>query len=472
MNENELTHAIAREHVNLASGLLSLMVPQSAGAGVGLKGLDGRYRIANLALEALAGQPAGALTGKTDSELFAPDVAALLHQGDQDIATGAASASSELDFTVNGDPVHCQCLKFPVAGPDGTLLMIGTVLVNVAGQEAVEGMLQSLERLQQTHRELHKTLASIDRLARMDKLTGAWNRRRLEEAVVNEMDRLKRYDHPLSLLVLNIDGFKDLNAERGTAAGDQLLAELATVVQASLRATDALARWSDDQFVVLCPNTTQSTAAVLAERLREKVAGTPFTPVNAATVSIGVAECSTGETWDEWFKRADTALFHARVSGRNQVQRAPEAPRRAGVGESVAANFVQLSWHAAYECGNAVIDDQHKALFGDANDLLAAILSGRPADEVATLIEALITHVGRHFEDEEAIINATGFPGAQGHAAIHRTLVERAAEVANRFHDGTLGVGEVFQFLAHDVVARHMLGADREFFPFVKAAEG
>ena len=472
MNENELTHAIAREHVNLASGLLSLMVPQSAGAGVGLKGLDGRYRIANLALEALAGQPAGALTGKTDSELFAPDVAALLHQGDQDIATGAASASSELDFTVNGDPVHCQCLKFPVAGPDGTLLMIGTVLVNVAGQEAVEGMLQSLERLQQTHRELHKTLASIDRLARMDKLTGAWNRRRLEEAVVNEMDRLKRYDHPLSLLVLNIDGFKDLNAERGTAAGDQLLAELATVVQASLRATDALARWSDDQFVVLCPNTTQSTAAVLAERLREKVASTPFTPVNAATVSIGVAECSTGETWDEWFKRADTALFHARVSGRNQVQRAPEAPRRAGVGESVAANFVQLSWHAAYECGNAVIDDQHKALFGDANDLLAAILSGRPADEVATLIEALITHVVRHFEDEEAIINATGFPGAQGHAAIHRTLVERAAEVANRFHDGTLGVGEVFQFLAHDVVARHMLGADREFFPFVKAAEG
>ena len=326
MNENELTHAIAREHVNLASGLLSLMVPQSAGAGVGLKGLDGRYRIANLALEALAGQPPGALTGKTDSELFAPDVAALLHQGDQDIATGAASASSELDFTVNGDPVHCQCLKFPVAGPDGTLLMIGTVLVHVAGQEAVEGMLQSLERLQQTHRELHKTLASIDRLARMDKLTGAWNRRRLEEAVVNEMDRLKRYDHPLSLLVLNIDGFKDLNAERGTAAGDQLLAELATVVQASLRATDALARWSDDQFVVLCPNTTQSTAAVLAERLREKVAGTPFTPVNAATVSIGVAECSTGETWD----RVVQARRHRAVSRtRQRAQPGPAGARGA-----------------------------------------------------------------------------------------------------------------------------------------------
>ncbi|MBP6308444.1 MAG: hypothetical protein KA349_03180, partial [Burkholderiaceae bacterium] len=73
MNENELTHAIAREHVNLASGLLSMMVPQSAGAGVGLKGLDGRYQIVNPILETLAGLPVGAMTGKTDPELFAPD---------------------------------------------------------------------------------------------------------------------------------------------------------------------------------------------------------------------------------------------------------------------------------------------------------------------------------------------------------------------------------------------------------------
>jgi hemerythrin-like metal-binding protein len=80
-----------------------------------------------------------------------------------------------------------------------------------------------------------------------------------------------------------------------------------------------------------------------------------------------------------------------------------------------------------------VIDQQHQALFNDANQLLAAVLSRRPQDEVATLIDALISHVIQHFEDEEAIINATGFPGAAGHSAIHRTLVDKAAEVANRF---------------------------------------
>jgi diguanylate cyclase (GGDEF)-like protein/hemerythrin-like metal-binding protein len=470
MNENDLTHAFAREHVNLASGLLSLMMPQTSGAGIGLKGLDGRYQLANQIMESLVGRRLGEVTGKTDDDLFPPEVAAQLQRTDQDITNGAATASNELDFSCNGASLRCLWLKFPVAGPDGKILLIGAVMLPVPGQEAVEGMLQSLDRLQQTNQELQKTLASIDRLARTDKLTGAWNRRRLEEAVVNEMDRLRRFDHPLSLLVIHIDGFKDVNADHGHAAGDQLLAELATVLQANLRATDALARWSDEQFVVLCPNTTQSTAAVLAERLRAKVAATVFAPVKTATVSLGVAECSTGETWDQWFNRTDSALFRARVSGRNQVQRAPEAPQRAGIGENVAANFVQLSWHTAYDSGNAVIDDQHKTLFDDANRLLAAILSSRPHDEVATLIDALINHVVQHFQDEEAIINATGFPGAQGHAAIHRTLVDKAAEVANRFHGGTLGVGEVFQFLAHDVVARHMLGADREFFPFLKAA--
>jgi diguanylate cyclase (GGDEF)-like protein len=229
------------------------------------------------------------MTGKTDPELFAPDIAARLHQGDQDIATGAVSFNTELDFTVNGEPTHCQCLKFPVAGADGTLLMIGTVLLPVAGQDAVEGMLQSLERLQQTNRELLKSLASIDRQARMDKLTGAWNRRRLEEAVANEMERLHRYDHPLSLLLVSLDGFQQLNAELGTQAGDRVLFETAIVLQANLRATDA-SRAGPTTVCRVCP-TPPNHATVLAET-SEKVAAARFTAANTLTLSIGVANAA------------------------------------------------------------------------------------------------------------------------------------------------------------------------------------
>lgn len=101
---------------------------------------------------------------------------------------------------------------------------------------------------------------------------------------------------------------------------------------------------------------------------------------------------------------------------------APETPERKGVGENVSANFVQLVWHSAYECGNPLVNDQHRGLFGDANKLLSAILSGMPK-EISALIEVLIGDVVQHFQDEEGIISAAGFPGAAKHATIHRQLV-------------------------------------------------
>lgn len=468
MNENELTHAIAREHINLASGLLAMMVPQAEGAGIGLKALDGRYRLANPVLESLAGQAPGALVGKTDEDLFTAATAAVLHDGDQAIARGATNAEAQVELTTGGEPLRCQSIKFPVPGPDGALMMIGTVLLPATSQQTVDGMLQSLERLRRDSRELQQLLTSLDHEARTDRLTGAWNRRRLDEALVNEMDRLRRYDHPLSLLLIGLDGFQQLNADFGNTTGDRLLVDVATLLQASLRPTDSLARWSDEQFAVLCANTTQSTAGVLAGQLRERVAGARFTGSHSLTLSIGVAECGPDETREHWFQRADGALFKARLNGRNRVELATEPPR-GNLGERVGAGFMQLSWRAAYECGQPVIDAQHRGLFDDANRLLVAILEQRPDDEVTVLIDALVDHVVQHFQDEEALIAEAGFPGALEHATIHRTLLDKAADVTNRYQAGTVSVGELFQFLVYELVARHMLGADREFFAFVKA---
>jgi diguanylate cyclase (GGDEF)-like protein/hemerythrin-like metal-binding protein len=287
--------------------------------------------------------------------------------------------------------------------------------------------------------------------------------------VINEMERLRRYDHPVSLMLVDIDFFKKVNDDHGHIAGDQVLTQLATLLQSNLRVMDSLTRWGGDEFVVLCPNTTLSGVAMLAERLREKIAGAAFPTVNHITASIGVAEFVSGENWEQWFQRADAALYRAKACGRNKVEVAPETPQRVGVGENVAAQFVQLAWLPAYESGHPLVDRQHRALFGHANDILGATLSGRPADELAGMIDALIRDVVQHFEDEEMIFTAAGFPGAAEHAAIHQDLVDRAVQVVGRFHAGTLGIGELFEFLAHDVVARHMLGADREFFPYLES---
>lgn len=470
MNENHLIYSFAKQHMISPSGLLSLMMPHTSGVGIGVKGLDGHYQLVNKAMKSMFVKSVEQINNMTDAELFPPEVAAQLQCSDRKISDGAVATSDELDLWINGAPMRCLCLKFPVMGANGKILFIGTVMLDISGQENLAEMRQTLDKLQLLNQQLQITLVELDRLASTDKLTGAWNRRRLEEVVINEMERLRRYDHPLSMLIIDIDLFKKVNDNHGHAVGDQVLAELVALIQSSYRATDSLARWGGEEFVMLSPNTTLPTAAILAERLRENVAKADFPVVKNITVSIGVAECMHEETWEQWFKRADDALYQAKISGRNQVQLAPETPHRAG-GEKVSANFMQLSWHSAYECGDALIDDQHRNLFGDANKLLDVMLSERPADEGDVLIDALISDVLQHFQDEEAIFTEAGFPGAAEHATIHRQLVDKAVVLVGRFHAGTLTIGELFQYLAYDLVARHILGSDREYFPYLKGSE-
>lgn len=472
MNENDLIYGFAKENVIQASGLIALMMPQTLGAGVAVKAMDGRYKLVNQVVQSCFSKSFAQFSTMTEADLFPADVAARLQQSDAQIMAGAATCSDQIDCLVDGRPIQCLWFKFPVHGLDGKLQFIGAAMLDTARMGNIEKMQQSLEFLQQTNQELQQTLAELSKLASTDKLTGAWNRRRLEEALVNEMDRLRRYDQALSMLILDIDFFKKVNDVHGHAVGDQVLVTLAQVLQSKLRASDTLTRWGGEEFVVLCPNTTLPTAAMLAERLRASVAETVFPEVGQVTISLGVAECMVGEPWEDWFKRADAALYRAKSSGRNQAQSAPDAPERDGDGKSMAANFVRLTWHAAYECGNQVIDEQHRGLFLDANNLLGAVLSARPEAEVALLVNTLIKDVVQHFKDEEIIIRTAGYPRATEHAAIHSALVDKAVLLVKHFHEGTLSIGELFQFLARDVVARHMLGADREFFACLKAKPG
>jgi len=469
MNENDLIYSFAKAHMIRASGLIALMMPQTLGAGVAVKAMDGRYMLVNQIMQTFFNKTVEQFTSLTNADLFPSEVAAQLQQSDRQISDGAATCSDQLDFLLDGKPVQCLWFKFPVHGPDGQILFIGAAMLDTLRTGNIEKMQKSLEHLQNTNQELQKSLVELSQMASTDKLTGAWNRRRLEEALLKEMDRLKRYDHPLSMLILDIDFFKKVNDDCGHSVGDQVLVKMASVVQSSLRASDSLTRWGGEEFVVLCPDTTLSTVALLAERLRASIAKTVFPDVGQVTISLGVAECRADETWEDWFKRADAALYRAKAGGRNQVQLAPETPQRGAAGGNVATNFVRLSWHAAYESGNPVIDDQHRGLFTDANQLLGAVLSGRPEAEVAALVNTLVKDVVQHFKDEEVIIRAAGYPRADEHAAIHGKLVDKAVVLVKHFHDGTLATGELFQFLAHDVVARHILGADREFFAYLQS---
>jgi diguanylate cyclase (GGDEF)-like protein len=186
--------------------------------------------------------------------------------------------------------------------------------------DAYVGVVKLTDHLRASQEKMRNELDQLWSTANTDRLTGAWNRTRLDSILKNEMDRRMRHGNPLCMLVMDIDHFKRVNDTKGHDVGDQVLIELVKRVNGALRASDTLVRWGGEEFVVLCPDTSLATAITLAERLRKVIEERPFVGTGKVTVSIGVAECRRRDSWAAWFKRADQAVYRAMEGGRNRVE--------------------------------------------------------------------------------------------------------------------------------------------------------
>ena len=167
-------------------------------------------------------------------------------------------------------------------------------------------------RVKQLQDELRTRAIELEHVSRTDHLTGLANRRHVEEQLRAVVSAALRHAHPAAVLVIDVDHFKSINDQRGHAAGDQVLQQIATTLQASVRTEDILGRWGGEEFIVVAGNTGRESAAVLAERLRAAVESA--TPV---TVSIGVA--CTPEVGLRLVDVADANLYKAKAAGRNMV---------------------------------------------------------------------------------------------------------------------------------------------------------
>ena len=171
-----------------------------------------------------------------------------------------------------------------------------------------------------------KTNKQLKKLSQMDDLTGIPNRRSYEKHLELEIQAAQRSNLPLSLLVVDIDNFKAINDEYGHDAGDQILRQAAVTMRDSLtRTTDFIARFGGEEFIVLMPSTDEKGAYKVAERIRNNIINIPLpeeqtTRLDKITVSIGIST-QTGINLDknQIFKEADTALYEAKNSGKNQT---------------------------------------------------------------------------------------------------------------------------------------------------------
>ncbi|KKU13201.1 MAG: Diguanylate cyclase with PAS/PAC sensor [Microgenomates group bacterium GW2011_GWC2_45_8] len=169
----------------------------------------------------------------------------------------------------------------------------------------------------------------IDSVAGKDHLTGLPNRRAYERLISLEIERAKRSDQPLSLAILDIDDFKQVNDKYGHLTGDLVLQELAKIMKDRLRKIDGSARHGGEEFTVVFPGTSlrgdeseKNGAVHAAERLREFVAKNLQVEGQPVTLSIGVAQWRKDETKEDFFQRADKVLLEAKKAGKNQVRAA------------------------------------------------------------------------------------------------------------------------------------------------------
>ncbi len=170
--------------------------------------------------------------------------------------------------------------------------------------------------------QLRKALQKVEIDAATDALTGHWNRRALDEAIREQVERHAAGGTALSILMIDIDHFKNINDEFGHMVGDDVLRAFAQRLRDFLRAADVCARFGGEEFVVLLPDTALATALDIGERIRKGIAQAPLLerPRVQATVSIGVATMDQEHSMHALLAAADAAVYLAKHEGRDQVR--------------------------------------------------------------------------------------------------------------------------------------------------------
>lgn len=199
----------------------------------------------------------------------------------------------------------CLCGWPAQDGAADELLQYKALLV----QDVLRTTLANALRYSETHRR-----------GAVDALTGVWMRRALQQRLQEEIDRGRRYGNCFSIAFLDLDRFKSINDVGGHIVGDGILRDVATAISTSTRATDFVARYGGDEFVVLMPETDQAGAFIVIDRVRQAVHDELVRPDGApVTLSCGLAQWRDETKIDDLIARADGALLKAKRAGRNTV---------------------------------------------------------------------------------------------------------------------------------------------------------
>lgn len=211
--------------------------------------------------------------------------------------------------------------------------------ITLDGKKYIIGMFRDISERKNAEDTLWANQKKYHELSIVDDLTQLFNARHFHAQLENEIERAKRYMEPLTLLLLDLDHFKQFNDTFGHLEGDKVLSTLGGVIKKCLRETDSAYRYGGEEFTVILPSTAGEHGIIIAERLRNEFCKETFVPVPGKniylTMSIGLSQYKSNETAKEFIQRVDQLMYQAKKSGRNRTVHDSDGPggqRTAGAG--------------------------------------------------------------------------------------------------------------------------------------------
>ena len=213
----------------------------------------------------------------------------------------------------HGDTIWCEVSVKPIYNNDEVIGYIGTTR-DISEKKLYENRLKNILEEQQNKNEL------LENIVTFDMLTGAYNRRKFDYYITQEINNKVKYGYPFSIIMFDIDNFKKINDCYGHKKGDSVLQDMTAFIKNSIRSTDKLFRWGGDEFIILLPSTPLKDTYKIANKIRKTVMAFTFDVDEKVTISLGVGEHILNETIDQIVNRVDNALLKAKYNGRNNVE--------------------------------------------------------------------------------------------------------------------------------------------------------
>lgn len=330
-------------------------------------------------------------------------------------------------------------------------------VINTELREAKNNQEEMNHTLLQLNEQLHWN-------SRTDVLTGLFNRRHITEKIQAEFEAFHHISSSFSLIIADVDHFKQVNDVYGHNGGDFILGSLAKEFTKAIRSCDTVARWGGEEFLCLLPATDTITAMAIAERMRSIVADQNFVwEGNSLKISMtfGVATIGKGDTVDRLIGRADQALYWGKKTGRNRVVDGNDL-------QTLLEPVKRIKWNKDWESGNQIIDQQHRQLLEISTNIVDLFVFQAPSSQIATQLDHLLEHLIRHFFDEEELMTRLGYTEIKAHALVHENIIKDARRIKGNFLGGQFNSTDFFDFLVGNIIMKHLLTDDVKFFPRIR----